>query len=40
VAGRLGFEVVGPAFRLLLRRSLRRLARRVESRPHLRRRPA
>jgi hypothetical protein len=40
VAGRLGFVVVGPAFRLLLRRSLRRLARRVESRPHLRRRPA
>ena len=40
VAGRLGFVVVGPAFRLLLRRSLRRLARRVESRPHLRRPPA
>jgi uncharacterized protein YndB with AHSA1/START domain len=39
VLGRLGFAVVGPAFRLLLRRSLRRLARRVESRPHLRRRP-
>jgi carbon monoxide dehydrogenase subunit G len=39
VAGRLGFAVVGPAFRLLLRRSLRRLARQVESRPHLRRRP-
>jgi hypothetical protein len=39
-AGRLGFVVVGPAFRLLLRRSLRRLARRVESRPHLRQRPA
>jgi hypothetical protein len=38
--GRAGFVVVGPAFRLLLRRSLRRLARRVESRPHLRRRPA
>jgi hypothetical protein len=37
VAGRLGFTVVGPAFRLLLRRSLRRLARQVESRPHLRR---
>jgi carbon monoxide dehydrogenase subunit G len=32
-AGRLGFAVVGPAFRLLLRRSLRRLARMVESRP-------
>jgi hypothetical protein len=40
VVGRLGFAVVGPAFRLLLRRSLRRLARRVESRPHLRGRPA
>jgi hypothetical protein len=40
VAGRLGFAVVGPAFRLLLRRSLRRLARRVESRPHLRQHPA
>jgi Polyketide cyclase / dehydrase and lipid transport len=39
VAGRLGFAVVGPAFRLLLRRSLRRLAHRVESRPHLPRRP-
>jgi hypothetical protein len=39
VAGRLGFAVVGPAFRLLLRRSLRRLARRVESRPHQRQRP-
>jgi hypothetical protein len=38
--GRLGFVVVGPAFRLLLRRSLRRLARRVESRPHLRGRSA
>jgi uncharacterized protein YndB with AHSA1/START domain len=37
VVGRLGFAVVGPAFRLLLRRSLRRLARQVESRPHLRR---
>jgi carbon monoxide dehydrogenase subunit G len=37
VVGRLGFVVVGPAVRLLLRRSLRRLARRVESRPHLRR---
>jgi carbon monoxide dehydrogenase subunit G len=36
VAGRLGFAVVGPAFRLMLRRSLRRLARMVEStpRPH------
>jgi carbon monoxide dehydrogenase subunit G len=40
IAGQLGFAVVGPAFRLLLRRSLRRLARRIESRPHLRRRPA
>ena len=40
MAGRLGFVVVGPAFRLLLRRSLRRLARRVESRPHLRQPPA
>jgi uncharacterized protein YndB with AHSA1/START domain len=39
VVGRLGFAAAGPAFRLLLRRSLRRLARRVESRPHLRRRP-
>ena len=39
MVGRLGFVVVGPAFRLLLRRSLRRLARRVESRPHLRRQP-
>jgi Polyketide cyclase / dehydrase and lipid transport len=39
MVGRLGFVVVGPAFRLLLRRSLRRFARRVESRPHLRRRP-
>jgi hypothetical protein len=39
VVGRAGFAVVGPAFRLLLRRSLRRLARQVESRPHLRRRP-
>jgi carbon monoxide dehydrogenase subunit G len=37
--GRLGFVVVGPAFRLLLRRSLRRFARRVESRPHLRKHP-
>ena len=33
VAGRLGFAVVGPAFRLMLRRSLRRLARMVESTP-------
>ena len=33
IADQLGFAV-GPAFRLLLRRSLRRLARRVESRPH------
>jgi hypothetical protein len=33
VAGRLGFAVVGPAFRLMLRRSLRRLARMVESKP-------
>jgi carbon monoxide dehydrogenase subunit G len=32
-AGRAGFAVVGPAFRLLLRRSLRRLARKVEARP-------
>jgi hypothetical protein len=32
-AGRLGFAVVGPAFRLMLRRSLRRLARMVESGP-------
>jgi hypothetical protein len=32
VAGRLGFALVGPAFRLMLRRSLRRLARTVESR--------
>jgi carbon monoxide dehydrogenase subunit G len=30
-AGRLGFAVVGPLFRLLLRRSLRRLARMVEA---------
>ena len=37
--GRLGFVVVGPAFRLLLRRSLRRFARRVESHPHLRKHP-
>jgi carbon monoxide dehydrogenase subunit G len=33
IAGRLGFAVVGPAFRLMLRRSLRRLARMVESTP-------
>jgi carbon monoxide dehydrogenase subunit G len=33
VVGRLGFAVVGPAFRLMLRRSLRRLARMVESAP-------
>lgn len=32
-AGRLGFAVVRPAFTLLLRSSLRRLARQVESRP-------
>ncbi|HEU4398301.1 MAG TPA: SRPBCC family protein [Actinomycetota bacterium] len=32
-AGRLGFAVVGPAFRLMLRRSLRRLARMVEAKP-------
>jgi Polyketide cyclase / dehydrase and lipid transport len=32
-AGRLGFAVAGPAFRRLLRRSLRRLARLVEARP-------
>jgi hypothetical protein len=38
VAGRLGFAAVEPAFRLLLRRSLRRLSRQVESRPHLRKR--
>jgi carbon monoxide dehydrogenase subunit G len=31
VAGRLGFAVVGPAFRRMLRRSLRRLARMVEA---------
>jgi carbon monoxide dehydrogenase subunit G len=31
VAGRLGFAVTGPLFRLLLRRSLRRLARMVEA---------
>jgi carbon monoxide dehydrogenase subunit G len=39
-AGRAGFAVVGPAFRLLLRRSLRRLARKVESRPRPRGGPA
>ena len=33
MAGRLGFLLVGPAFRLLLRRSLRRLARMLESQP-------
>jgi carbon monoxide dehydrogenase subunit G len=33
LAGRLGFAVVGPAFRLMLRRSLRRLARMVEAAP-------
>ena len=33
IAGRLGFAVVGPAFRLMLRRSLRRLARMVEAAP-------
>ena len=33
VAGRLGFAVVGPAFRRMLRRSLRRLARMVEADP-------
>ena len=31
VAGRLGFAVTGPLFRLMLRRSLRRLARMVEA---------
>jgi Polyketide cyclase / dehydrase and lipid transport len=31
VVGRLGFAVTGPLFRLLLRRSLRRLARMVEA---------
>jgi uncharacterized protein YndB with AHSA1/START domain len=31
--GRLGFAVVRPAFELMLRRSLARLARRVEPRP-------
>jgi carbon monoxide dehydrogenase subunit G len=39
-AGRVGFAVAGPAFRLLLRRSLRRLARMVESRPRPRGGPA
>jgi carbon monoxide dehydrogenase subunit G len=39
VIGRLGFAVVGPAFRLMLRRSLRRLARMVESAPGPRRGP-
>ena len=33
-AGRLGFAVVRPAFELMLRRSLARLARRIESRRH------
>ena len=32
-AGRFGFAVVGPLFRRMLRRSLRRLARMVESAP-------
>jgi carbon monoxide dehydrogenase subunit G len=32
-AGRFGFAVVGPVFRLMLRRSLRRLARMVEATP-------
>jgi hypothetical protein len=32
-AGRLGFAVVGPAFRLMLRRSLRKLVRTVEAQP-------
>jgi carbon monoxide dehydrogenase subunit G len=36
VAGRLGFAVVGPAFRRMLRRSLRRLARMVEAEPRRR----
>jgi carbon monoxide dehydrogenase subunit G len=31
--GRLGFAVIRPAFTLMLRRSLRKLARQVESRP-------
>jgi carbon monoxide dehydrogenase subunit G len=34
LVGRLGFAVVRPAFELLLKRSLARLARRVESRRH------
>ena len=33
LAGRLGFAVTGPLFRLMLRRSLRRLARTVEAAP-------
>lgn len=33
LAGRLGFAVVGPLFRRMLRRSLRRLARMVEASP-------
>jgi uncharacterized protein YndB with AHSA1/START domain len=33
-AGRLGFAAVRPAFELMLRRSLARLARQVESRRH------
>ena len=32
--GRLGFALVRPAFQLMLRRSLRRLARQVEARRH------
>jgi len=32
-AGRLGFAAIRPAFTLMLRRSLRKLARQVESRP-------
>jgi carbon monoxide dehydrogenase subunit G len=36
VAGRFGFAVVGPAFRRMLRRSLRRLARMVEADPRRR----
>ncbi len=38
-AGRLGFAVVGPVFRLMLRRSLRRLARMVEATPRPRTNP-
>jgi Polyketide cyclase / dehydrase and lipid transport len=38
--GRLGFTVVRPAFQLLLRRSLRRLARQVEAGREVRGRPA